>query len=196
MNVTHNEIDRNVQNLTAFWTAWTNDKDLLKKKTAKERYLDNGAPDYIVKFLELESKTRGKAGEKYARHAFPLIKESDSTDYDHKIDSQGTCLYVEQKTSTRWGEYGDFHFQHIEPNHGWNALLFLCIDYKETKFYMISRADFKKALEEGLVTVQGKKVGETTQSFQGYWTTFKKIKKYLTKIASVEDIKEFINHSL
>ena len=125
--------------------------------------------------------------ERFARFNFLSLDVRTSSGHDHCFKA----YKIEQKSSGHWGE-NDYKWQHVEEKHDWDILLLCGIDYHDIKFWTMSRSVFRKMLEEGKITNQGKKSGESSE---GVWFNYSDVKDFLVEIQTDAQLKEAIEAS-
>lgn len=177
-----------VRDLQSFWD--NVDKSPMKKMSMFERYEEHGSPRDILRLAMLNSKSLGKVAEDFARYRFPFLKPSKSNEFDH-IMTPHHYFNVEQKTSRLW-ENDDFKWQHIEPDHSWDYLLFCGIGYQDVQFWILTRANFHVLVKKAEITIQGSKKERTEKgSDEGYWCWYSDIKELLIPVHSEEQLRAY-----
>ena len=167
---------------------WASKKESKKKKTQLERYIENGSPPGILKFIEIGGGPKmGATLEEFAKFRFKnLIKRKKGkteTGYDHLLGD----VFVEQKSSGLWSD-NSFKWQHVEIKHKWNMLLLCGIGYKEIHFWALSKAHLSALITAGKIKNQGNAAGDSTE---GVWFTYSDVKDFLTEIRTDADLTAF-----
>jgi hypothetical protein len=125
--------------------------------------------------------------ERFARFNFRSLELRAGTGHDHSYQD----YKIEQKSSGHWGE-NDFKWQHVEENHDWDILLLCGIDYHDIKFWTMNRTMFRKMLQEGKITNQGKKTGESSE---GVWFNYSDVAEFLIEVQTDAQLKREIEAS-
>jgi len=155
------------------------------KTTQLERYQNMRSPQEIVTIIAFGGGPKmGSYMEQFARFNFPSLDTRTDSGHDHSF--QG--YKIEQKSSGHWGE-SDYKWQHVEEKHDWDMLLLCGIDYHVIKFWTMSRAMFRKMVEEGKITNQGKKSGESSE---GVWFNYSDVQEALIEVQTDDELKKAI----
>lgn len=173
---------------------WESSDGNAKKPTQLQRYIEQGSPDCIKKFIELGGGPKlGTTLEKFARYKFTLLKTrggGKNTGIDHMFTVGDKTVYVEQKSSGYWrsNKQDDFKWQHVEPKHKWTMLLLCGIEYNDIKFWAMNRKTFDTLVSEKKITNQGNKEKESSE---GLWFLYSNVKEHVTLIKNDEDLQKF-----
>ncbi len=152
-----------------------------------DRYEANKSPDEIKKIISFGGGPKmGSYMEHFARFNFPSLKTRENTGHDQVLHGNEYKIKVEQKSSGHWGQE-DYKWQHIEDKHDWDILLLCGIDYQDIKFWTMNRKMFQAMLEEGKITNQGKKSGESSE---GVWFNYSDVKDVLVEVQTNEQLVE------
>jgi len=142
-------------------------------------YSRKGACPDILELVALDSKRFGSVAENIIQELFELGPRTSS---QHDGIRNGKKLEI--KSSRYLQCTDDCMWQHFEPNHDYDAALCVLLDFDGWKVWGIDKRDLMGHLrDKKLVTYQGQ---------QGWWTKKSKIKDYLTPIASVDDLDNFL----
>ena len=125
--------------------------------------------------------------EHFARFNFPSLDVRAGSGHDHCYQD----YKIEQKSSGHWGET-DYKWQHVEEKHDWDILLLCGIDYLYIRFWTMNRKMFRRMLQEGKITNQGKKSGESSE---GVWFNYSDVKDFLVEIQTDAQLKKAIEAS-
>jgi hypothetical protein len=167
--------------------------------TQLQRYIANGSPEYIQKFIAIGGGSRmGTTMEEFGRHTFKSLRDREKgrgqTGYDHRIfvveNRTIKTVFVEQKSSGYWNG-NDFKWQHIESKHKWTMLLLCGITYTEVKFWAMDRPTFQELIAAKKITNQGDKDGNSSE---GMWMYYSDIKESLVEINTDEELVAFATH--
>ena len=161
---------------------WKNTKtyiNLKEKETQTKYYKRNNCSPEVLQLVELESKPFGSECEKIIQEVFSLgprtCSENDATRLGKKIEIK-SARYWAGKDNCRW--------QHLEPDHDYEIVLFVLLDFHEFKVWSIHKSTLMGDLRaKNIVTYQGK---------QGWWVEKNTILPYLHEIHSIEDLDRFI----
>ncbi len=150
------------------------------KETQIKYYKRMGASKEVLDLVDLESKPFGAIVEKIISEIFGL---------GARTSTQNDCTFngkkIEIKAARYWAGKDNCKWQHLEPDHDYEYILFVLLDFHGFKIWCINKATLMGSLrEKGIVTYQGK---------QGWWTDKSKIIDYLFPVESVEDLVEAVN---
>ena len=143
-----------------------------------ERYRDNGAHPAIVALAKLENRKFGAEVEKILKSYFGLLPPV-STQHDALCSpSNKPTAKIEIKSARYWANGNDCKWQHLEPNHDYDHVLFVLVDYQDIKVWHAKKSVLFK---HGLVTPQGK---------QGYWGIMTQLvaSGYLNRVRTKADL--------
>jgi len=127
-------------------------------------YANNGAPAEMVELVSLGNKKFGSIMEHITCDLFDCQKVKDvkgKTGWDlNKNNSR-----IELKSSRYWrmGNKNCFRWQHVLADHEWSYLMCVGIDFQKIRYFIASKSQFMKLIEEGVITQQGGAGG------QGCW---------------------------
>jgi hypothetical protein len=155
-------------------------RDINDKETQIKYYRKMGASKEVLDLVDLESKPFGAIVEKIISEIFGL---------GARTSTQNDCTFngkkIEIKAARYWAGKDNCKWQHLEPEHDYEYILFVLLDFHGFKVWCINKSTLMGSLRErGIVTYQGK---------QGWWTDKSKIIDYLFLVESIEDLKEAIN---
>ncbi len=154
-------------------------QSMLKKETQSQYYERMKSCEAVLKLVELDSKPFGSECEKIIQEIFALgprtSSQNDGTWRDKKI---------EIKSARYWAGKDDCRWQHLEPEHDYEFVLFVLLDFQGFKVWGIKKSLLMGELrEKKIVTFQGK---------QGWWTAKSAILPYLTPISDIAELDAFI----
>ena len=93
---------------------------------------------------------------------------------------------IEIKTARHWAGKNDCRWQHLEPEHDYEYVLFVLLDFQGFQVWGIKKSVLMGELrEKKIVTFQGK---------QGWWLLKSACLPYLTPIKSIDDLDAFIQN--
>jgi hypothetical protein len=153
--------------------------DIIDKETQIKYYKKMGASKEVLDLVELESKPFGSIVEKIISEIFGL---------GPRTSTQNDCTFngkkIEIKAARYWAGKDNCKWQHLEPDHDYEYILFVLLDFHGFKVWCIPKSTIMGSLRQlNIVTYQGK---------QGWWTDKSKIIDYLFPITSIQDLKEAI----
>ena len=102
----------------------------------------------------------GTAMEKFLAYVYDCVEKYVPSGADVRVYD----TLAEVKTTSVW-KGGGGKWQHIEPDHEWEVLLLVRIDFHSIDVYLMCRDDFEEAKDDGMVTEQGK----SGTSYEGWW---------------------------
>ena len=122
-------------------------------------YKRYNATENILKLVCLNPRSFGCLVEKIAIEKFEMTKSSHPS-----FDSVKNGTRYEIKTSRYWAgtKTPTFKWQHIEPDHPWDVLLLIGVDFNDLVYYEMTRDNFNSLLGNE-IKLQGGGSG------QGYW---------------------------
>ena len=162
--------DTTILSYMGYW----DDKEPAEKMEA--RYIRNGAPRWISNFVA-GGNANGTAMEDFLIHVYDCISNYSPSGADVSLFDS----LAEVKTTSIW-KSGSGKWQHIEPNHNWEILLLVRIEYQSIDVYLMCRNEFEKAKSDGSVTEQGK----SGTSYEGWWfSPWERALPYATLVESI-----------
>lgn len=152
-------------------------KKMSKKVNQLDYYISKNAAAQILKLVALGNKAFGGEAEGIVREVFALGPRTSSQN-----DATYGARKIEIKSARYWCK-DDCKWQHLEPEHDYDLVLFVLVDFQELKVWAINKSLLMGELrEKKVVTFQGK---------QGWWTTKSAILPYLTPIHTPADLLPF-----
>jgi hypothetical protein len=133
----------------------------------------------VLQLVELNSKQFGSESEKIIKEIFNIgprtMPQNDGTRNGKKI---------EIKSSRYWSGSDDCVWQHLEPEHDYDYVLFALLDFQGWKIWGIKKTILMGEMyDKKIVTFQGK---------QGLWVRKSAIVSYLTPIKTITELDTFI----
>ena len=147
-------------------------------------YANNGAPAEMVELVSLGNKKFGSIMEHITCDLFDCQKVKDvkgKTGWDlNKNNSR-----IELKSSRYWrmANKNCFRWQHVLADHEWSYLMCVGIDFQKIRYFIASKPQFMKLIEEGAITQQGGAGG------QGCWFSSEDISGKIHEFQSPENHK-------
>jgi hypothetical protein len=161
------------------WKKTKTFKSITKKLTQKKYYKNSNSCDEVMQLVELDSKPFGSECEKIICELFELGPRTSTQN-----DGTRNGKKIEIKSARYWAGKDDCKWQHLEPDHDYEFVLFVLLDFHEFKIWCIKKSLLMGELRENkIVTYQGK---------QGWWVTKSAVLPYLTPIKSITELDNFI----
>jgi hypothetical protein len=152
---------------------------MTKKITQKKYYESKGAAPEVMQLVELDSKPFGSEAEKILVEILGLGPRT-STQNDATLN--GTKIEI--KSARYWAGKDDCKWQHLEPDHDYQVVLFALLDFQGWNLWAMKKERVMGEMrDKKIVTFQGK---------QGWWCTKSQVLSYLAPIHSKEDLVAFI----
>ena len=153
-------------------------KKVSKKISQLDYYVSKSSSPETLRLVALDNKAFGAAIEDIVRECLSLgprsSSQNDATFGDHKI---------EIKAARYWAGKDNCKWQHLEPDHDYDVVLFVLMDFHELRVWAIKKETLMGELRDRkIVTFQGK---------QGWWTSKKAIMPFLTPIQTLDDMAAF-----
>lgn len=146
-----------------------NPNQILQEKSCNE----------VLQLVDLESKPFGTESEKILQEIFQLAPRTSSQN-----DGTRHGKKIEIKCARYWAGKDDCKWQHLEPDHDYQYVLFGLLDFQGWKVWGIQKSLLMGDMrEKKIVTYQGK---------QGWWVTKSAILPYLTPIHSIDELDAFL----
>ena len=152
----------------------------LKAKQTQIGYYEskNAAPE-ILQLVALESKAFGSAAEEILKEVFGLGKRTNT---QHDATWQGKKIEI--KAARYWAGTENCRWQHLEPDHDYEYVLFALLGFQEWNCWILPKTTIMGELrEKHVVTFQGK---------QGWWVTKSALEPWLKCIKTKEELYEIL----
>jgi len=163
-------------------TYWKNTnafKAIKDKETQIKYYKKNDSCEEVLQLVDLESKPFGSESEKIIKEIFNLGPRTSSQN-----DATYKNKKIEIKSARYWAGKDDCKWQHLEPDHDYDFVMFALLDFQSWKIWTIKKSLLMGEMrDKKIVTFQGK---------QGWWVTKSAIFSYLTPIETIKDLDNFI----
>ena len=164
---------------SSFWRTTKSYKTMTQKMTQYKYYQKNNSCKDVLQLVQLDSKPFGSISEKIIREIFDIGERSSSQN-----DGVFNGRKVEIKCARYWAGKDDCMWQHLEPEHDYEYVIFGLLDFHGWKVWSIKKDLLMGEMrEKKIVTYQGK---------QGWWTRKSSILPYLTPIDSKEDLMNYV----
>lgn len=149
------------------------------KMTQLKYYEKNNSTTEVLQLVKLDSKPFGAISEKIISEIFKLgprtSTQNDATYNEKKI---------EIKCARYWAGKDECVWQHLEPEHDYDYVLFGLLDFNKWRIWCIDKNTLMTELrEKKIITYQGK---------QGWWTKKSAILPYLKEINTEHELKLLI----
>ena len=166
-------------NTCNYWKNTQAFKSIKEKQTQRKYYKNMNACEETLQLVELDSKPFGSECEKIISEIYGFGPRT-STQNDHTFKNKK----IEQKSARFWAGQDNCMWQHLEPDHDYEYVLFVLLDFHGFKVWGIKKDLLMGELRElRVVTFQGN---------QGWWTKKSDILPYLTPINSFADLDSFV----
>lgn len=159
------------------WKSTKSFKNMTQKLTQLKYYEKNNSTEEVLQLVRLDSKPFGAISEKIISEIFNLGPRT-STQNDATYNGKK----IEIKCARYWAGKNDCVWQHLEPEHDYDYVLFGLLDFNKWKIWVIDKKQLMGDLKEKkVITYQGR---------QGWWTRKSAILPYLKEINSIDEFKE------
>jgi hypothetical protein len=160
------------------WRNMNSYKMMTQKITQYKYYYKNKSSKEVLQLVELDSKPFGSIAEKIITEIFGLGPRT-STQNDATFNKKK----IEIKCARYWAGKNECIWQHLEPEHDYDIVMFGLLHFKNWRIWCIKKEKLMGELrDKKIVTYQGK---------QGWWTKKSAIIKHLTPIRTVNDLIKF-----
>lgn len=158
-----------------YWKYTKAYKELMDTESQLQYYTRMQASEDVLRIVGVESKRFGSIAEKIICEIFKLGPRTSSQNDGVKNNKK-----IEIKCARYWGGKDNCKWQHLEPDHDYEYVLFGLLDFHSWKIWGIKKSVLMGEMrEKKIVTYQGK---------QGWWCEKNKIIDYLTPINNNNDL--------
>jgi hypothetical protein len=162
-----------------YWKNTKTFKSIKDKETQIKYYKRMKSCEEVLQLVDLESKPFGSESEKIIQEIFKLGPRTSSQN-----DGTRNGKKIEIKSARYWAGKDDCVWQHLEPDHDYEYVLFALLDFQGWKVWGIKKSLLMGEMrEKKIVTFQGK---------QGWWVRKSAIVSYLTPIKNIIELDAFI----
>ena len=161
------------------WKNTNSFKSIKEKQTQSKYYRKMESCEEVLQLVDFESKPVGTESEK-------IICEILNIGPRTSVQNDGTRngKKFEIKSARYWNGKDDCIWQHLEPDHDYDYVLFVLLDFQGWKVWIIKKNLLMGEMrEKNIVKHQGK---------QGFWVKKSSIISYLTPINTILDLDVFI----
>jgi hypothetical protein len=152
---------------------------MVSKETQRAYYTRMGCSEPVLQLVQLDSKPFGSEAEKILCEILQLGKRTSTEN-----DATRGGKKIEIKAARYWAGKDDCKWQHLEPGHDYDVVLFALLDFHGWKVWGIKKTQLMGPLREaGIVGKQG---------HQGYWATKAALLPYLIPVRSLEELDAFL----
>jgi hypothetical protein len=149
-------------------------KSIATKETQLKYYARMNSSVEVLQLVALESKPFGSVSEKIVQELLNLNPRTSSQN-----DGTRNGKKIEIKCARFWSGKDDCKWQHLEPDHDYDFVVFALLDFQDWKLWVVRKSLLMGELrEKKIVTSQGK---------QGFWVRKSDIVSYLTPIHSIHE---------
>lgn len=164
-----------------YWKTTTAYNKILTKESQYDYYKKNGSCEDMLKLIRLESKSFGSVIESIIKELFKM---------ENRTSSQNDCVLngkkIEIKSARYWGCKDACKWQHIEPNHDYDIVMFVLVDFNSLKIWCIKKDYLMVDLKnKNIIKQQGK---------QGMWVSKSDILPYMSSIKSIKDMLSYLDN--
>jgi len=154
-------------------------KSSKEKETQLGYYKRMNSCEEVLQLVALDSKPFGTICEKIISEIFNLGPRTSSQNDGTRLGKK-----IEIKTARYWNGKDDCVWQHLEPEHDYEFVLCVLLDFQGWKVWCIRKSLLMGELrDKKVVTYQGK---------QGWWVKKSAILSYLTPIHTMTELDAFI----
>lgn len=159
-----------------------------EKETQKMYYRRMSSSEDVLHLVDLDSKPFGAASEGILQEIFHLGKRTSSQNDGTRLDKK-----IEIKSARYWAGKDDCKWQHLEPEHDYDHILFALLGFHEWKVWCCTKAYLMGELrEKNVITHQGK---------QGWWIQKTHLLKHLhpdhcISVTSLQELDAFLQKPL
>lgn len=165
----------------SFWRNTAAFKAMKAKETQTMYYTRMAAAEDVLYLVNLDSKPFGSECEKIIQELFKLEKRTSSQNDGVRLKKK-----IEIKSARYWAGENDCRWQHLEPEHDYEVVLFVLLDFHGFKIWAIRKSRLMGELrEKRVITFQGK---------QGWWLKKSDALPFLTPIHSLAELDAFLLH--
>ena len=158
-----------------YWKNTDTFKSFIEKETQYNYYKRMGSCENILKIANLNSSPFGVFSEKLICEILDIGPRSSSQN-----DGIRNGKKIEIKSARYWGGNNDCKWQHLEPNHDYEYVLFALLGFNRFNVWGIPKSLLMgQLIENKIVRDQGN---------QGYWVKMSEVMPYLTKIDNIVDL--------
>jgi hypothetical protein len=150
-----------------------------EEETSKEYYTRKGSCEEVLQLVVMENKKFGSLSEKIIQEVFQLGPRTSTQN-----DGTRNGKKIEIKSARYWRGKDECKWQHLEPDHDYECVLFALLDFHGWKVWGIQKSLLMGELREKKIV--------TKQGHQGYWVIKSAILPYLTPITTIADLDAFI----
>lgn len=161
------------------WKTTKTFKSIKEKETQIKYYKRMNSCEEVLQLVDLESKPFGSESEKIIQEIFHIGPRTSSQNDGTRIGKK-----IEIKSARYWAGKDDCRWQHLEPEHDYEYVLFALLDFQGWKVWGVKKSLLMGELrDKKIVTYQGK---------QGWWVSKSDVESYLTPISSIEELDAFL----
>ena len=161
------------------WKQMKSFLNMTQKMTQLKYYEKNNSKEEVLQLVKLDSKPFGAISEKIISEIFNLGPRTSSQN-----DATYNGKKIEIKCARYWAGKNECIWQHLEPDHDYDYVLFGLLDFNKWKIWCINKNVLMSELKDKkIITYQGK---------QGWWTKKSMILPYLKEVNSKEDLDKII----
>jgi len=151
-----------------------------EKMTQFKYYEKNNSTSEVLQLVKLDSKPFGSISERIITEILKLGRRT-STQNDATFKNKK----IEIKCARYWAGKNECVWQHLEPEHDYDYVLFCLLDFDKWKIWCIDKKKLMSSelKERKIITYQGR---------QGWWTKKSAILPYLYEINDEKDLEYMV----
>lgn len=162
-----------------YWKNTDSFKKIKEKETQIKYYKRMNSCEEVLQLVDLESKPFGSETEKIIQEIFELKPRTSSQN-----DGVRNGKKIEIKSARYWSGKDDCVWQHLEPDHDYEYVIFVLLDFQGFKVWCIKKSVLMGEMrDKKIVTFQGK---------QGWWVKKSSIIEYLIPIKNKYELDKII----
>lgn len=172
-------------------TSWKNTnayKNYEFSNSQVDFYEKHGASPEVLNLVKLSSKSFGTVSEKIISEIFQLDPRKSP---QHDACLPGTDLKIEIKTARYWVPQFDCTWQHLEPDHDYDLVLFCLLDFTKWRVWAIRKDTLMSPELRNVAREKRSAKPVNYQGTQGWWTRKSSIQKWLTPVYSANCLRKF-----
>lgn len=162
-----------------YWKNINSFKTIKDRETQIKFYKRMNSCEEVLQLVILDSKPFGQESEKIIKEIFGILPRTSPQNDGIKNGKK-----IEIKSARYWEGKDECKWQHLEPEHDYEYILFTLLDFQGWKVWGIKKTFLMGELRDRkIVTFQGK---------QGWWVKKSAIIPYLTPINNIGELDIFI----
>lgn len=162
-----------------YWKNTNAFKTIKDRETQIKYYKKMKSCEEVLHLVALESKPFGSESEKIIKEIFNIGPRTSS-----QHDGVKNGKKIEIKSARYWKCKDDCVWQHLEPDHDYEYVMFALLDFQGWKVWIMRKSHLMGEMrDKKILTFQGK---------QGWWVRKSDIHSHLTVIKTITELDAFI----